>query len=75
MTSTLRDELAELYQRSDRALEEAHKLHEDYCFIVSWLTTRPAPSARYTSLLNENGNDAQHATFLQTTPFGALRVH
>ena len=56
--STLRAELAELYQRGDRAIEEAHKLHEDYCVIVSRLHMRPAPDARHTSLLHENGNDA-----------------
>src|SRR5215472_1077201 len=57
--STLRAELAELYQRGDRAVEEARKLREDYCFIVSWLRMRPAPNARHTSQLHENGNDAQ----------------
>jgi hypothetical protein len=60
VTSASHAELAELYQRADRAIEEAHKLHEDYCFIVSWLHTRPAPNARYTWLLHENRNDVQH---------------
>jgi len=68
--STLRAELAELYQRGDRAIEEAHKLHEDYCFIVSWLHTRPAPNARHTSLLHENGNDVQHAVSLLNDAIG-----
>jgi len=68
--STLRAELAELYQRGDRAIEEAHKLHEDYCFIVSWLHTRPAPNARHTSLLHENGNDVQHAASLLNDAIG-----
>ena len=68
--STLRAELAELYQRGDRAIEEAHKLHEDYCFIVSWLLTRPAPNARHTSLLHENGNDVQHAASLLNDAIG-----
>ena len=67
--STLRAELAELYQRGDRAIEEAHKLHEDYCFIVSWLQTRPAPNARHT-LLHENGNDVQHAASLLNDAIG-----
>jgi hypothetical protein len=62
MTSTSRAELAELYQRADRAIEEARKLHEDYCFIVSCRFTRPARNARHTSLLCENGNDEEHAT-------------
>jgi hypothetical protein len=61
MKSTLRAELVELYQRGDRAIEAAHKLHEDYCFIVSWLNTRPAPNARRALLLHENRNDVQHA--------------
>jgi len=67
--STLRAELAELYQRGDRAIEEAHKLHEDYSFIVSWLQTRPAPNARHT-LLHENGNDVQHAASLLNDAIG-----
>jgi hypothetical protein len=61
MTSTSRAELAGLYQRGERAIEEAHKLHEDYSFIVSWLNTRPAPNSRRISLLNENGKDVQHS--------------
>jgi DUF1680 family protein len=65
MNSTLRAELAELYQRGDRAIEEAHKLQEDHCFIVSWLRTRPAPNARHTSsLLHQNRNDVQNAASL-----------
>jgi hypothetical protein len=68
--STLRAELAELYQRGDRAIEEAHKLHEDYCFIVSRLHTRPAPNARHTSLLHENGNDVRHAASLLNDVIG-----
>jgi DUF1680 family protein len=64
MNSTFRAELAELYQRGDRAIEEAHKLQEDHCFIVSWLRTRPAPNARHTSLLRENRNDVQNAASL-----------
>ena len=71
--STLRAELAELYQRGDRAIEEAHKLHEDYCVIVSRLHMRPAPDARHTSLLHENGNDAQHASLLNDAIGGAAR--
>ena len=67
--STLRAELAELYQRGDRAIEKAHKLQEDYCFIVSWLQTRPAPNARHTSL-DENGNDVQHAASLLNDAIG-----
>ena len=59
MTSTSRAELAGLYQRGDRAIEEAHKLHEDYSLIVSWLNTRPASKARHISLLNKNGKDVQ----------------
>ena len=62
MKSTLRAELSELYERGDRAIEEARKLHEDYCFIRQWLLTRPAPNARHTSLmLHENAELAQHA--------------
>jgi hypothetical protein len=70
MTNTLRAELAELYQRGDRAIEEAHKLHEDYWFIVSWLVTRPALNARHTSLVNESGNDVQHAASLSNDAIG-----
>jgi hypothetical protein len=54
-------ELAELYQRGDRAIEEARKLREDHSFIVWWLYTRPAPNARHTSLLNESRNGVQNA--------------
>src|SRR6516225_9614411 len=68
--STLRVELVELYQRGDRAIEEAHKLREDYRFIVSWLLTRPAPNARHTSPLHENGNDVQHAASLLNNAIG-----
>jgi hypothetical protein len=68
--STLGAELAELYLRGDRAIEEAHKLHEDYRFIVSWLQTRPAPNACHTSLLHENGNDVQHAASLLNDAIG-----
>jgi len=63
-------ELAELYQRGDRAIEEAHKVREDYYFIVSWLQTRPAPNARHTSLLHENGNDVRHAASLLNDVIG-----
>jgi hypothetical protein len=59
-----------VYQRGDRAIEEAHKLHEDYWFIVSWLHTRPAPNARHTSLLHENRNDVQDAASLLNDPIG-----
>jgi hypothetical protein len=74
MKSTLRAELAELYQRGDRAIVETHKLHEDYCFIVSWLLTRPAPNARHTLLLHEIRNDVPHsASLLNDTIGGAAR--
>src|SRR5215472_3671439 len=66
----LRAELAELYQRGDRAIEEAQKLREDYRFIVSWLQARPAPNARHTSVLDENGNDVQHAASLLNDAMG-----
>ena len=49
--SILRAELSELYERADRAIVEARKLREDYCFIRGWLLARPAPNARHTSLL------------------------
>ena len=61
MKSTLRADLADLYQRADRAIEEAHKLREDYCFIVSRLNMRPGLNARHTSRLNEDGNEVRHA--------------
>ena len=70
MKSTLRVELAELYQRGDRAIEEAHKLREDHRFIVSWLLTRPAPHARHTSLLHQNRNDVQHSASLLNEAIG-----
>jgi hypothetical protein len=68
--STLRAELAELFHRGDRAIEEAHKLHEDYCFTVSRLQTRPAPNARHTWLLHENGDDVQHAASILNDAIG-----
>jgi hypothetical protein len=70
MKSTLRAELTELYQRGDRAIEEAHKLRDDYCFIVSLLQMRPAPNARHTSLLHENGDDVQQAASLLNDAIG-----
>ena len=72
--STLRAELAELYQRGDRAVEEARKLREDYCFIVSWLRMRPAPNARHTSQLHENGNDVQQAASLLNDAIGGAAL-
>jgi hypothetical protein len=72
MKTTLRAELVELYQRGDRAIEEAHKLREDHRFIVLWLLTRPAPNARYTSLVNENGNDLEHAASLLNDAVGGV---
>ena len=75
MKSTLHAELVELYQRGDRAIEEEHKLHEDYRFIVSWLHMRPAPNARRALLLHENRNDLQHsASLLNDTIGGAART-
>ena len=62
--------LAELYQRGDRAIEEAHKLREDHRFIMSWLLTRPAHNARHTSLVNENGNNLEHAASLLNDAVG-----
>jgi hypothetical protein len=70
MPSTSRAELAELYQRGDRAIDEAQKLHEDYCFIVSRLYTRPAPNARRDLLLHENRNDVQHSASLSNDTIG-----
>jgi hypothetical protein len=71
MASTSRAELADLYQRGDRAIEEAHKLREEYRSIVSRLLTRPAPDARHTlPRLNENGNNAQHAAALLNDAIG-----
>lgn len=61
MKSTLRADLAAPYERAESAIEQAHKLHEDYCFIVSWRHMQPAPNVRHTSLLDENGNGVQHA--------------
>jgi hypothetical protein len=58
MKSTSCAELAELYERGDRAIKEARKLREDYRFIVSRLSAPPARNARRTSLRDENGNDA-----------------
>jgi hypothetical protein len=70
MASTSHAELPELYQRADRAVQEAHKLVGEHYSIVSWLHTRPAPNARHTSLMNGNGNDAQHAASLSNDAIG-----
>ena len=70
MPGRLRRNPQELYQRGDRAIEEAHKLREDYSFIVSRLHARPGPNARHTLLLHEIRNDVQHSASLSNDTIG-----
>ena len=48
-------ELAKLYERAQRALDEAHRLAAERSFLVNWHRMRPRPHAKIipASILDE----------------------